>query len=170
MFRPSFLALVVAIGFLACTWHNSAAARPDADPAEGVAAASVKAEPASGPGVATVAPLVPEPVRRLMQDRKYAEAVEAIDEALKADDAPKAYLLYLKARALHLDEKYDEAVAAFEPEVVHHLAALAGVRRSLEDPARYLQVNVAGTLNLLEAIRSAPAPARLVFASSSSVY
>ncbi len=120
MFRPSFLTLVVAIGFLTCTWHNSAAAQPGSVPAEGAAAASVDAEPAPGPGVATVAPLVPEPVGRLMQDRKYTEAVEAIDEALKADDAFTDYLLYLKARALHLDEKYDEAIAAFDRVTADH--------------------------------------------------
>ncbi len=120
MFRPSFLALVVATSFFTCTWYKSAAAQTGSDPAQGGVAASVDAEPASCPGVATVAPLVPEPVRRLMQDRKYAEAIEAIDEAREADDASKAYLLYLKARALHLDEKYDAAVAAFDRVTAEH--------------------------------------------------
>ena len=36
----------------------------------------------------------------LMQDRNYAEAVKAIDEAAAAKDAPKDYLAYLKGRAL----------------------------------------------------------------------
>ncbi|HEX9793749.1 MAG TPA: GDP-mannose 4,6-dehydratase [Planctomycetota bacterium] len=54
-------------------------------------------------------------------------------------------------------------------DVVVHLAARAGVRPSLENPALYFDVNVQGTLVLLEAMRQAPRT-RLVFASSSSVY
>ena len=56
-----------------------------------------------------------------------------------------------------------------EPEVVVHLAALAGVRPSLMDPARYADVNVTGTQRVVDAVRAAGAR-RLVFASSSSVY
>ncbi|HVZ75355.1 MAG TPA: NAD-dependent epimerase/dehydratase family protein [Polyangia bacterium] len=52
---------------------------------------------------------------------------------------------------------------------VVHLAALAGVRPSLEDPARYVDVNLLGTTRLTEAARAAGVT-RLVFASSSSVY
>jgi UDP-glucuronate 4-epimerase len=52
---------------------------------------------------------------------------------------------------------------------VVHLAALAGVRESLEDPAAYASVNVDGTVNLLEAIKARDRMP-LVFASSSSVY
>ena len=49
-----------------------------------------------------------------MQDRKYGEAVAAIDAELKKDDAPKAYLGYLKGRALYLSKQHDEAIAAFQ--------------------------------------------------------
>jgi UDP-glucuronate 4-epimerase len=52
--------------------------------------------------------------------------------------------------------------------VVVHLAALAGVRPSIQQPSRYLDVNVTGTMTLLEQIRD-PATA-VVFGSSSSVY
>jgi UDP-glucuronate 4-epimerase len=52
---------------------------------------------------------------------------------------------------------------------VVHLAALAGVRPSLERPAAYADVNVRGTACLLEAATHGGAP-RVVFASSSSVY
>jgi UDP-glucuronate 4-epimerase len=54
-------------------------------------------------------------------------------------------------------------------DVVAHLAALAGVRPSLAEPARYARTNVEGTMNVLEACRAAGVR-RLVFASSSSVY
>jgi UDP-glucuronate 4-epimerase len=53
--------------------------------------------------------------------------------------------------------------------VVVHLAARAGVRPSLEDPALYASVNIEGTAVLLEATRKAGAR-RFVFGSSSSVY
>jgi UDP-glucuronate 4-epimerase len=52
---------------------------------------------------------------------------------------------------------------------VVHLAALAGVRPSLERPAVYTDVNVHGTSRILEAITEHAVP-QLVFASSSSVY
>ncbi len=54
-------------------------------------------------------------------------------------------------------------------EAVVHLAALAGVRASIERPARYAEVNVSGTAVLMEAAARHGRP-RLVFASSSSVY
>lgn len=52
---------------------------------------------------------------------------------------------------------------------VIHLAARAGVRPSLEQPALYQRVNVEGTVNLLEAARKAGVK-KLTLASSSSVY
>jgi UDP-glucuronate 4-epimerase len=52
---------------------------------------------------------------------------------------------------------------------VIHLAARAGVRPSLEDPALYQRVNVEGTVHLLEAARRAKVR-KLIIASSSSVY
>jgi UDP-glucuronate 4-epimerase len=50
-----------------------------------------------------------------------------------------------------------------------HLAALAGVRPSLENPTRYMRVNVEGTTTLLQACQELQIN-RLVVASSSSVY
>nr|WP_295891839.1 NAD-dependent epimerase/dehydratase family protein [uncultured Devosia sp.] len=61
------------------------------------------------------------------------------------------------------------AVAASEAEVVVHLAAQPGVRYSLEHPQSYIQSNVVGTANLLEALRRHP-PRHFIFASTSSVY
>jgi len=55
-------------------------------------------------------------------------------------------------------------------DVVVHLAAMAGVRPSLEQPALYMDVNVNGTQNLLnQAVKLSPMP-RFIFGSSSSVY
>ncbi|MBI5498546.1 MAG: GDP-mannose 4,6-dehydratase [Deltaproteobacteria bacterium] len=53
-------------------------------------------------------------------------------------------------------------------DVVFHWAARAGVRPSLKDPAGYARVNVQGTVQVLEWARAVGA--RVVFASSSSVY
>jgi nucleoside-diphosphate-sugar epimerase len=54
-------------------------------------------------------------------------------------------------------------------EVVYHLAALPSVARSVSDPLSTHQVNVDGTLNVLEAARRSRVR-RVVYASSSSVY
>ena len=54
-------------------------------------------------------------------------------------------------------------------ECVVHLAARAGVRPSIDDPALYLDVNLSGTLQLLEFMRSRGIR-KLAFGSSSSVY
>ena len=84
-----------------------------ADPAAKPPTAA-KTPAAATPAPVPDAPLVAEKVRQLMQDRNYAEAVKAIDEAAAAKDAPKDYLAYLKGRALYLEKQYDEAVAAFD--------------------------------------------------------
>lgn len=59
-------------------------------------------------------PLVDGSVRQAFQDRNYPAAVEAIDKAMESKGAPQDYLSYLKGRALGLQEKYDDAVAALE--------------------------------------------------------
>src|ERR1700733_1068166 len=69
----------------------------------------------------------------------------------------------------------DEAVldAAFADgpfDVVVHLAALAGVRPSLERPLEYMDVNVCGTQRLLDKVKDSSQSTRFLFASSSSVY
>jgi UDP-glucuronate 4-epimerase len=63
----------------------------------------------------------------------------------------------------------EDVFSRFLPQIVVHLAARAGVRPSLEQPALYEKVNVAGTLNLLEAARLHGLKS-FVFGSSSSVY
>lgn len=54
-------------------------------------------------------------------------------------------------------------------DVVYHQAALPSVPRSIADPQASLDINIMGTLNLLQSARDAGCR-RLVFASSSSVY
>lgn len=87
------------------------------------------------------------------------------DPAIKRSNLPKGGF-----RLVERDLR-DSAglIGEVKPDVVVHLAARAGVRPSLKDPALYDSVNVAGTLGLLEACRRSGV-GRFVFASSSSVY
>ena len=57
----------------------------------------------------------------------------------------------------------------YKIDIVVHLAAMAGVRPSIIDPLLYNEVNMSGTLSLLEACNKANVH-RFIFASSSSVY
>ncbi len=66
-------------------------------------------------------------------------------------------------------ERIREVMARARPEAMIHLAACAGVRRSIEQPLLYERVNVGGTLNLLELCREFGV-GTFVFGSSSSVY
>jgi len=62
-----------------------------------------------------------------------------------------------------------EVFKSFRPQAVIHLAAMAGVRPSIERPHLYNDVNIAGTTVLLEAARECSVE-NFVFGSSSSVY
>ncbi len=62
-----------------------------------------------------------------------------------------------------------DCLTTHQVELIIHLACLPGVRPSLEFPARYNDVNMGGTSNILEACHELGIK-RLVFASSSSVY
>ena len=65
----------------------------------------------------------------------------------------------------------DHLFADYKPTVVVNLAAQAGVRYSITHPDAYIQSNLIGFYNILEACRHAePAVEHLVYASSSSVY
>ena len=106
------------------------------------------------------------------------------DEVIGVDNLSPYYAVELKRarlkeiahRSLRFHEldiaDADRLAALFErekPAAVLHLAAQAGVRYSLVNPASYVQSNLVGFANVLEACRAHP-PRHLVFASSSSVY
>ncbi len=63
----------------------------------------------------------------------------------------------------------DAAIDAFQPQVIVHLAAQAGVRYSLEHPRSYVESNVVGTFNVMEAARRLGVQ-HLLMASTSSIY
>ena len=62
-----------------------------------------------------------------------------------------------------------DSVAQAKPDVIVHLAAQAGVRYSLENPRAYIESNVLGTFNVMEAAR-VHGVTHLMMASTSSVY
>jgi len=66
-------------------------------------------------------------------------------------------------------EAVEEVIGSVKFDQVIHLAARAGVRPSLQQPALYQRVNVEGTVNVLEAARRHGVK-KLILASSSSVY
>lgn len=63
----------------------------------------------------------------------------------------------------------DRIADDFQPEVIVHLAAQAGVRYSLENPRAYLDANVIGSFNVMEVARRLKVQ-HLLMASTSSVY
>ncbi len=69
-------------------------------------------------------------------------------------------------------ENYDRLVQVaeeFQPDVIIHLAAQAGVRYSLENPRSYVESNVVGTFNVMEIARQHKVD-HLLMASTSSIY
>lgn len=89
-------------------------------------------------------------------------------EAAAADSSS----MYTFIRGDLADRKMiDDIFASYKPAVVVNLAAQAGVRYSITNPDAYVQSNLIGFYNILEACRHAdPAVEHLVYASSSSVY
>lgn len=64
----------------------------------------------------------------------------------------------------------DKIFLDYKPAVVVNLAAQAGVRYSITNPDAYIESNLIGFYNILEACRNNPCVEHLVYASSSSVY
>ena len=95
------------------------------------------------------------------------------DAVTVLDDLSSGTVDHLNARAdLRNGSILDAAIvdsAVRGADCIFHLAAWAWVPRSIEDPLGTHQVNVTGTLNLLEAARRHRVP-RFVYVSSSSVY
>ena len=94
------------------------------------------------------------------------------DPKLKRD---RAAILAASPNYIEIEGKIEtpgllaEALREHQPKIVVHLAAQAGVRFSIEEPRTYVEANLQGTFELLEAARATP-PAHLLLASTSSVY
>jgi len=85
-------------------------------------------------------------------------------------DRVKAYNTFTEAR-INLEDKdaVFATISKFKPERVINLAAQVGVRYSIENPFSYVETNLVGFINILEACRHNEVK-HLVYASSSSVY
>ena len=70
---------------------------------------------------------------------------------------------------LEADGVLMDLVASEKPDYVVHLAGQAGVRYSIDEPRSYVDANIIGTFNLLEAVRATPVK-HLLLASTSSAY
>ena len=66
-------------------------------------------------------------------------------------------------------DKFNYIANEFQPDIIVHLAAQAGVRYSLENPRAYLNSNIIGTFNVMEAAKKLKVK-HLLVASTSSVY
>jgi UDP-glucose 4-epimerase len=98
----------------------------------------------------------------------------AIVDHLRRSPRPWVTAALSRGASLHVAEVQDldalrVAFAAARPEIVMHLAAQVDVRRSVADPAFDAQVNVAGTVSVLEAARAAGAR-RVILASTAAAY
>ncbi|MCR4757012.1 MAG: NAD-dependent epimerase/dehydratase family protein, partial [Butyrivibrio sp.] len=92
-------------------------------------------------------------------------ATKADEEKYAEDDAPFVF----ERGSIADRDAIDDIFKEFKPEVVVNLAAQAGVRYSIENPDAYIEANLIGFYNILEACRHNPVQ-HLVYASSSSVY
>lgn len=114
--------------------------------------------------------------RRLLQKGEKVIGIDNLNDYYEVS-LKEARLSLLKEYPGYEFQKIDiadkEAVTAlFEkerPEIVVNLAAQAGVRYSIENPQAYMDSNMIGFFNILEACRHYPVK-HLLFASSSSVY
>jgi CDP-glucose 4,6-dehydratase len=85
-------------------------------------------------------------------------------------------LIGIKNRITHIDgdlrdsEKLNEVVSKYQPEIVFHLAAQALVRYSYENPKETFDTNIAGSVNILEAVRNYNFVKSLVYVTSDKAY
>jgi UDP-glucuronate 4-epimerase len=114
---------------------------------------------------------------RLLQAGHSVTAIDDLnafyDPAVKQQNLRALQALAREFTFIHADitdrAAVDEAFAETQFDQVIHLAARAGVRPSLAEPALYQRVNVEGTVNILEAARAREIK-KVTIASSSSVY
>jgi UDP-glucuronate 4-epimerase len=96
----------------------------------------------------------------------FYPAVMKFDNISQASANPNYYLVQGDVR---VKQELLRCFTEHRVDAVVHLAAKAGVRPSILDPASYYEVNVTGTLNLLELMKENGVN-KLIFSSSSSVY
>lgn len=114
---------------------------------------------------------------RLLNDGHTVVCLDNLDNHLYRSCIKKnnlAKLLYSPSFIFVQEDIRNKASVArilqqYQCQVVIHLAAYAGVRASVQEPLTFAEINVNGTLSILEAMRETDT-SQLIFASSSSVY
>lgn len=100
----------------------------------------------------------------------YDPALKEYRLSLIEDAAKESSVKHVFIRGSIADKALvDQTFAEYKPSVVVNLAAQAGVRYSIDHPDVYIESNLIGFYNILEACRHNPVE-HLVYASSSSVY
>lgn len=95
-----------------------------------------------------------------------------------SEEVKRDNLVQIRDKAEDLDEEFNFLEGSIleesdldklpdNPELVFHLAAVAGTRSSIKNPSEYIEVNVHGTSKLIESFESV---GKFVFTSSSSIY
>ena len=123
-------------------------------------------------------------ILRLIKDCQFAEIIGVDNLNDYYDVRLKNYrlrLIEVAAQKFSCDWKFyradladknfiDEIFNSTQPTHAVNLAAQAGVRYSIDNPAAYIQSNIVGFFNVLEACRNDENLRHLIYASSSSVY
>jgi len=106
------------------------------------------------------------------------------EKVIGLDNLDPYYDVNIKLSNLAILQKYEnftflqeniihsQSIYKYKPDVICHLASLAGVRNSIDKPKDYCRVNIEGFINILEQCKSENTnkKIKIVFASSSSVY
>jgi UDP-glucuronate 4-epimerase len=116
-------------------------------------------------------------VRSLLAERHVVTIIDDFndfyDPAIKRANVASFSSFAASLEVAEIDLRdWDQVRGVFEkavPDVVIHLAARAGIRPSIANPKLYIDTNITGTFNVLEAARLSRCR-KIVFASSSSVY
>ena len=103
-----------------------------------------------------------------IKHERLAEIQSIIDSSNSCDSCSKKEWVFIKENLAN-KEAIDKLFEEYKPSVVVNLAAQAGVRYSITNPGSYIESNLIGFYNILEACRNFPVE-HLVYASSSSVY
>lgn len=98
-----------------------------------------------------------------------------VNELLSMQSKQQSALISLRGPDIANKAAVDDAFRKYRPSIVVNLAAQAGVRYSIANPDAYINSNLIGFYNILEAVRHSydngnPGVQHLVYASSSSVY
>lgn len=93
------------------------------------------------------------------------------DPQLKKDRATVLKELGIEVETIDLKDKDNLStfVSSHKPDLIIHLAAMAGVRYSMDHADEYIDNNITGTFNLIQAVENTPGTDNVIFASTSCV-